>query len=425
MSRWQLPPVSVTHEVTFLVEAHCGQGRRRPHPRRRECERGAALLLVVWIFIVLFVVVLDFASSMRDDGLASANFADETQAYYIALGGLNRAIYDVLLQLEEDPDAFSADDQYDNYEASDEQDDGSADLEAEDEDLDELDQLDEEAEQIDEGGQVEDLEEPISSDGRWHLQDFGGGSYAVRMLDESGKISLNRADPQLLRRVVRRLLLGGNATEGASVGETREIDTVVDSILDWRDPDDLRHDAGVEGDYYESLPRPYPIKDGAFDSVDELLLVKGVTPDLFYGTSGGVGLTSLFSVFNRSGWINVLRAPAPVLRVLFDLDEEGAEELIAEREESPSGFVGRMREMMFAVDPALAQRLRGGRSSMVTVESHGRFGERGIARVAAIVDLSDSFDGARVFRWYDRVPAGWDPGGAGLSDDQMHEDGKV
>ena len=419
MSRWQLLPVWVTHEVMFFAEAHGGQGRRRPHPRRRESERGAALLLVVWIFIVLFVVVLDFASSMRDDGLASANFADETQAYYIALGGLNRAIYDVLLQLEEDPEAFSADDQYDNYEPPEKDPDLSGDSDPE------LEDFDEDAEQIDEGGQVEGLEEPISSDGQWHHQDFGGGSYAVRMLDESGKISLNRADAQLLRRVVRRLLLGGNATEGASVGETREIDTVVDSILDWRDPDDLRHDAGVEGDYYESLPRPYPIKDGPFDSVDELLLVKGVTPDLFYGTGGGVGLSSVFSVFNRSGWVNVLRAQASVLRVLFDLDEEGAEELIAEREESPSGFVARMQEMMFAIDPELARRLRGGMSSMVTVESHARFGERGIARVAAIVDLSDSFDGARVFRWFDRVPAGWDPGGAGLSDDQIHEDGGV
>jgi len=405
--------------MAVRMGALCSRGRSRPRRRRGQSERGVALLLVLWIFVVLFVVVLDFASSMRDDGLATANFADETRAYYIALGGLNRAVYDVLVQLEEDPDAFSADDEYEDYdpESEDDLDDEEDELDLEDdEDLDEEDKGDEYG---------DDVEDRISSDGQWHRGDLGGGSFAVRMLDESGKISLNRANEALLTRIVRRLLVGGNATEGVSVAEEREVEIVVHSILDWRDPDDMEHLNGAEGDYYASLPHPYPIKDGPFDSVDELLLVRGVTADLFYGTGDVVGLESLFSVFNRSGWINVMRAPASVLRVLFDLDEAGAEELIAEREESPFGFVGRMREMMLAVDPELVRRLRGGRSSMATVEAHGTIGERGVARVAAVVDLSDSFDGPRIFRWFDRVPAGWDAGGTRSLDGQGVEDGDV
>jgi hypothetical protein len=55
---------------------------------------------------------------------------------------------------------------------------------------------------------------------------------------------------------------------------------------------------------------------------------------------------------------------------------------------------------------------------MVTIEAHGAIGDRTLARVAAIVDVSDSFDGARVFRWFERVPAGWHPG----SDDEGEDE---
>jgi general secretion pathway protein K len=387
-----------------------GRGGVRPRRRRHARgpgERGAALLIVIWIFIVLFVVVLDFAASMRDDGLATANFADETRAYYIALGGLNRAVYDVLVALEENPDVF---DDFEDDEEDEEDDD------EEDEGADEEDEEDEDAEE-----EYEELGDLLSSTGSWEQVDFGDGWYQIRLLDESGKLSLNRASDALLTRVVTRLLVGGNATEGVSVNEQREIETVVHSILDWRDPDDLEHLNGAEASYYNSLRRPYPIKNGPFDSVDELLLVKGVTPELYYGAVEGVGLRDVFSVFNHSPKVNVMRASAPVLRVLFDVDEEGAEELLEERETESFGFLTRMRERMMAVDPELAAQLRGGMSPMVTVEAHGAVGDRPLARIAAIVDVSDSFDGARVFRWFDRVPAGWNPGSSEEDADDEEE----
>jgi general secretion pathway protein K len=364
------------------------------------------LLIVIWIFIVLFVLVLDFAASMRDDGLASANFADETRAYYIALGGFNRAVYDVLVALEETPDVFEdfEDGEEEELEEQEEEE------EEEQEDLDDVDDVGED----DYDDDYDDIGDLLSSNGAWEQGTFGGGSYQIRLLDESGKLSLNRASEGLLKRVVTRLLVGGNATEGVSVSEQREIETVVHSIMDWRDPDDLEHLNGAEADYYASLRRPYPIKNGRFDSVDELLLVKGVTPELYYGALEGVGLRDVFSVFNPSPRVNVMRASASVLRVLFDLDEEGVAELIEERDLESAGFVLRMRELMLAIDPELAPLLRGGMSPMVTIEAHGAVGDRMLARIAAIVDVSDSFDGARIFRWFDRVPAGWHPG----SDDE-------
>src|SRR5262245_47554152 len=60
----------------------------------RSRERGIALLLVLWIFSILGILALDFARYMRDDAMATVNLADETRGYYVALAGINRAIYD-------------------------------------------------------------------------------------------------------------------------------------------------------------------------------------------------------------------------------------------------------------------------------------------------------------------------------------------
>lgn len=94
--------------------------------------------------------------------------------------------------------------------------------------------------------------------------------------DESSKLNLNKATSDQLNVLVRI------ATSGDS-----EIDpqAIVDAILDWRDADsDASGEEGdTEGDYYKELPRPYLVKNAAFDSVEELLLVKGVTESLLYG----------------------------------------------------------------------------------------------------------------------------------------------
>ncbi len=355
---------------------------------RRRRQRGAALLLVVWIFIVLFVVVLDFASSMRDDGLATANLADETQVYYIAVAGLNRAVYDVLT----DPNAQAGDD-------DDDDDVGLA--------------VDEELGETEDGtcGRV-------TTNGRWYECDFAGGSYAVRVLDESSKLGLNALagdqNVQVLKYVVTWLLLGGNATEGVGVTESREIETVVDSILDWYDDEgdeEITRLNGAEADYYSGLSQPYPIKNGRFDSLEELLLVRGVTPELFYGFDGRPGLREVFSVDSKTRHINVMQAPAAVLRVLLRIDEEEAQALVTQREEEPFGFVQQVQGMVG--DPMVAELLRGGRSPRATIEARGMMGDRVVAHVAAMVDdLDDDFEGPTYLKWFDRVPADWAGPGA-------------
>ncbi|RME38040.1 MAG: hypothetical protein D6788_08210, partial [Planctomycetota bacterium] len=98
----------------------------------------------------------------------------------------------------------------------------------------------------------------------------------IGVTDEASKLNLNTATRKQLMILMR-----------AVVGDDPEVDpgAIVDAILDWRDPDsDPRgDDPTTEGEYYLKRRPAYRIKNGPFDTVEELLLVKGVTPQILYG----------------------------------------------------------------------------------------------------------------------------------------------
>lgn len=58
---------------------------------------------------------------------------------------------------------------------------------------------------------------------------------------------------------------------------------VTDAILDWLDEDEESREFGAEAEYYNSLPTPYSPANGPLQTVEELLLVRGVTPNLLFG----------------------------------------------------------------------------------------------------------------------------------------------
>jgi len=102
----------------------------------------------------------------------------------------------------------------------------------------------------------------------------------IGISDEAAKLNLNTATERQLRVLVRAAI--GEENEESEEFTPQDI---VDAILDWRDPDRKpRGEAGdTEGDYYRRLPQPYKVKNGPFDTVEELLLVKGVTGQILYG----------------------------------------------------------------------------------------------------------------------------------------------
>lgn len=58
---------------------------------------------------------------------------------------------------------------------------------------------------------------------------------------------------------------------------------VVPPIVDWRDPDDQVTPNGAEIEYYATLPSPYQPRNAAFQSVGELLMVRGMPQKLLQG----------------------------------------------------------------------------------------------------------------------------------------------
>ncbi len=110
---------------------------------------------------------------------------------------------------------------------------------------------------------------------RWLALKIGDRSVWVRFGSESGRLSLNAVTEEKLRAYCR-----------AALGEERreQADIITDSLLDWRDGNQLVRANGAEEDYYTAEGLPYGPADGPFKLLAAMLRVRGVTPELFWGT---------------------------------------------------------------------------------------------------------------------------------------------
>jgi len=163
--------------------------------------------------------------------------------------------------------------------------------------------------------------------------EMGDGTISVFVEDEERKINLNRL-----------VMSNGNAPDEDRVAMFRaflthmEIDaSIADAFVDWLDNDDTPRVGGAESNYYLSLPRPYKAKNDLFDTIEEILLVRGVTQEIYDKIRPFVTVTS-------SGRININTAPAEVLvslsagRIAAEsgaIDTESAALLIEYRKERP------------------------------------------------------------------------------------------
>jgi len=178
--------------------------------------------------------------------------------------------------------------------------------------------------------------------------DLGYGKFKWKMVDLERKANINIADPPMLEQAMR--LLGVDGGDSGAISA---------SILDWIDRDKNPHINGVESEYYEGLEPPYKAKDGYMDDISELLLVRGVTEEL-YGVEGlrppppppslrdqlrlgfdeqpiqRAVLKDLFTPIS-SGKININTASAEVLQLVPFIDENIAQRIIAARNGQETG----------------------------------------------------------------------------------------
>ena len=179
---------------------------------------------------------------------------------------------------------------------------------------------------------------------------MGNGSFTWKITDLERKFNINLAINN--EDIVRQACL----VVGIDAGETPAL---IGSVLDWLDKDSDMHNQGAETEYYQTLNPPYEAKNGAIDDLSELLLIKGITPEMYWGNSSTnhprgvfqkqlnrfgvpvdapsypVGLMDIFTPIS-TGKININTASATTLQVM-GVDNLIAEGIVSAREGEDDG----------------------------------------------------------------------------------------
>jgi len=207
---------------------------------------------------------------------------------------------------------------------------------------------------------------------------IGRGRFSIKITDQERRFNINAAD----RFVLQQALIMMNVDASLQ-------GTLVDSIMDWKDPD---NDPGINGaesdDFYLRLTPPYYAKNGPIDDISELLLVKGMSPEVYWGSSSTnvarsdnapkpgevgrfgesayihVGLSELFTAVSAAQ-VNINTCTAETLQVA-GLDSM-ISQFVLEARRGPDGADGTEDDMPFlnpgqipipTDDPAIRQQIQ-------------------------------------------------------------------
>jgi general secretion pathway protein K len=138
---------------------------------------------------------------------------------------------------------------------------------------------------------------------------FEDGRLEVHITDEMARIQINalvdfpesrRFNPlqqQIMERAIDKIRQGLELQSDLSAAD------MVNAIKDWLDTGD--DDAitglnGAESDYYQGLDPPYKARNGPMAHIGELARIKGISPDIFQGRPGQVGLRDLVTVYGAT-----------------------------------------------------------------------------------------------------------------------------
>ncbi len=230
---------------------------------------------------------------------------------------------------------------------------------------------------------------------------FPSGEARVEIIPETARLSLNYASAEDL---VRLMVAAGAPPDRAQ--------RIAEAIVDWRTP--AAGGFSPFDRHYLSLVPSFRARHASFEEVEELLLVKDMTPELFHGgyaadARGRLvpfgGLKELVSVFGTTGPFDVNSAPAPLLASI-GLPPEVAARLVETRRAQPFHSPEQL-DSLRAFAGAAVSRLRIGGNSIYTVRATARLrlagGQPGdlLRTVSATVKLRQFTHGLpyQVLRW--------------------------
>ena len=224
-------------------------------------QRASILIGVLWCLALLAVIVVSVLHTARLDLTLARHQGDAVQAHYLALAGIEKA------------KALLAKDASDRQRSSRS---SSASLEE----------------------APEQFRDITLGRGRFSVKhrspDSANEGWRYGVSDEAGRLNVNVASTNELSRLP---------------GMTPDVTA---AILDWRDSDNAVTPGGAEAEYYASLTPPHLVRNGPLQTVRELLMVRGITRELFYCRNraqrdrSGTAVRETSSDLRDTGWETVL-----------------------------------------------------------------------------------------------------------------------
>lgn len=338
-------------------------GGLQPTNRPRHPTRGSALLSVLWLAAALSAIAFSVATTVRGELERAGTASDGVQSYFLARGAMQRA----LLWINWGPDHHYPD------------------------------------------GRPMFWAPGMN---RMHFE-FPNGVADVDLIPESSKLNANTATPEELFRLGLAL--------GVDPERAREIAA---GILDWRT---MPPQGFSEFDaFYLSRTPSFRARHASLEEIEELLLVRGMTPELFHGTyvrerdgrlSPRPGYRDCLSVFSSAGNIFVNAAQGATLAAI-GVPPDAVAAIIESRRAAPIVSPDQLRILTSQIGPT-AGRLSLAYGSITTLRATARIrlqnGQLSDLRrtVSALVKFAPTTKDApyHILRWYDQggVPVGEQP----------------
>jgi general secretion pathway protein K len=240
-------------------------------------ERGMVLITVLWIVLVIAFISFSLAAATRIEFNAAGDSFDSDRAFFMA-----KTAAEAMFREVQTPGSLSS--------------------------------------------------SPVTREEDAWVFPFESGEARVRYESNANLIDINAAPDELL------------ASTFVSLGLDQTLrNQLVDCIIDWRDEDDFPSLNGAEiSDYGQVIVGDQRLpRNGPFQSLDELLLVKHMTPEIFYGrvdfdpAEGRyrhvAGLRDLITLRSGMRQVNVNSAQRDVLAALPNISAQSVERIVAER----------------------------------------------------------------------------------------------
>lgn len=318
-------------------------------------QRGGALLAVLWLSAALSAIAFTVATTVRGETERTSTAVEGIRSYYLATGGLERAlVYIQWAMFRRSPDGV--------------------------------------------------LQYYIPGQTYLHFN-FPSGVADVEVIPEAAKLNINQARPEFIARLLVNL--------GA---EPEQAQLITTAIEDWRKP---APGGMTEFDqFYMNLTPSFRARHASLEEIEELVQVRGMTPDLFYGSYarnaagqliGRPGFRDCVSVFGSLDRFDANTAE-PALLAAVGMSFDAIQVLMARRQRGPI----LKQEEIGALSQAGGvgwDKLRIGGSSIFTLRSTGRLhlGNGRFSDLRRTVAAMVKFFGPGVdplyqtLRWYDNA----------------------